>query len=402
MLYGFGFDRSNEDRDAWQRFYATFLARLELGLGLRPVVYWSARGYTQLEYAFQRFPDRIRPFNFVLDSPQHQLAPGAVTWNVDFDNLGVWRTYRLQRAIRNDPRYLQEMLWLAKHTAPELLFVYGWNEFFEGANVMPDTTYGTRRYELVKAMLAEVREEAGQRLPCTLLVVDELADAWRLDGWRIRNEGQFVLYPMRRLLPQADVVLGSDVTPDLLRRYSLIVSLAQRAPAALRRIAGVLEESRVVLVGPAVASVPALRARFASHVRQVDRFRRVRLLDAGARARGTTRVYDDVLDVTPAAGADVLGWIEDRGARVPVLLQRGDDFWVNAFVPDDRMLAPVFERVYGRRLERGILFGKGARSERIEVSPSGAVTRYRFSAPAVFQHEPLPVPWTTPAPAELP
>jgi hypothetical protein len=402
MIYGVGFDRTIEDRGAWDTFYRTLLTRLEEALGLQPVVYWSARGYVQLEYAFQRFPDQIRPYNFVLDSPQHQLAPGAVTWNVNFDNLGVWRAYRLQRAIRDDPRYLQEMLWLAKHTAPELLFVYGWNEFFEGANVMPDTTYGARRYELVKAMLAEVRGAASHRLPCTLLVVDELADAWRLDGRRVRMEGQFALYPMRRLVPQADVALASEVTPALLRRYDLIVSLAQRARGALRRLAGAIDRKRIVFVGPAAAAVEPLRARFASRAEPVNRSRKVELIDAAGRRLGRTLVYDDVLAVTPAPNVETLGWIGDRGRRTPVLLRRGDDFWVNAFVPDDRLLAPVFERVYGRRLERGILFGKGARSQRIEVSPAGVVTRYRFSAPAVFEHEPLPAPWSTPPPAGLP
>ena len=402
MLYGLGFDRTIEDRDAWQLFYTTLLLRLEEGLGRRPVVYWSAASAVQLEYAFQQFPDRLRPYNFVLDSPQHQLAPGAVTWNVNFDNLGVWRVYRLEREIRNDPRYLQEMLWLAKHTAPELLFIYGWNEFFEGANVMPDTTYGTRRYELVRAMLAEVRERASRRLPCTLLVVDDLAEAWLPDGGRIRAEGSFLRYPMRRLVPQSDVVLASEVTPELLRRYGLIVSLAQRAPAALRLLAEAMDERRVVLVGPSVASVPKLRARFATRVRQVDRFRKVGLIDAAGHQRGRRLVSDDVLDMTPALGVETFGWIEDRGRKTPVLLRRGDDFWINAFVPDDRLLGPVFAHAYGRPLERGILFGKGARSEHIDVSPAGVVGHHHFSAPAVFEHAALPVAWATPPPAELP
>jgi hypothetical protein len=206
---------------------------------------------------------------------------------------------------------------------------------------------------------------------------------------------------MRRLVPQADVALASEVTPALLRRYDLIVSLAQRARGALRPARRAIDQ-RIVFVGPAAAAVEPLQARFASRARRINRSRRVELTDAAGRPLGRTLVYDDVLAVTPAPNVETLGWIRDRGRRTPVLLRRGDDFWVNAFVPDDRLLAPVFERVYGQRLERGILFGKGARSQRIEVSPAGVVTRYRFSAPAVFEHEPLPAPWSTPPPAGLP
>ena len=165
LVYGFGFDTESTDAQAWDRFYSAILRGLEERLGLKPVIYWSTINRLQLELGFQHFPDQIRPFNFVLDIPQPQLAPGAVTWNVNFDNLGVQRAYGLLRVVRDDPRYLQEMLWLAKRTAPELLFIYSWNEFYEGANVMPDETYGTSRYELVRALLQDLGEDASPRRP---------------------------------------------------------------------------------------------------------------------------------------------------------------------------------------------------------------------------------------------
>jgi hypothetical protein len=75
MIYGVGFDRTIEDRDAWDTFYGTLLTRLEEALGLQPVVYWSARGYVRSNTPSSGSPTRSGRTTFVLDSPQHQLAP---------------------------------------------------------------------------------------------------------------------------------------------------------------------------------------------------------------------------------------------------------------------------------------------------------------------------------------
>lgn len=398
MVFAFGFDQSNTDAAAWHGFYQSVLSGLERRLGVAPVFYWTARNLIQLEYAFQHFPQQFRPFNFVLDMPQPQLAPGAVTWNINFDNLGVWRFHKLQRVVRDDPRYLQEMIWLAKHTAPELLFIYSWNEYYEGANIMPDRTYGTSRYAFMQALLKDLRENSAPRLPCTLLVVDDYAQLWQTDDWHLKLGEQFTLYPLRRLAPQADVRLASAVTPELLEQYDLIIMLAQTSPAAIEQLAPLLDRKRVVVIGPRAAYVDAVRQRFASRVERVVRNKEVALLDADGASQGMLMARDDVFDLTPAPDVRIAARIID-GAATPVLLRHGDDWWMNSYAPDDRLLAPIFAQVYGRPLEPGIMYGEGVRSQRLEVAPDGTVTQNTFEAPAVFEHEPLPAPWSPPPPA---
>ena len=402
MVYGFGFDQTSTDRRAWDRFYSTILAGLEARLGVEPVIYWTAVDRLQQAVAFQHFPEQIRPFNFVLDNPQPQLAPGAVTWNVNFDNLGVQRRYGLLRVIRDDPRYLQEMLWLAKHAAPELLFIYSWNEFYEGANVMPDLTYGDSRYELVRAMLQDVRAHGSQELPCTLLIVDDYADFWENGDWHLQVEAQFTIYALRRLAPQADVRLASEVTPELLEHYDLVLMLAQRSRRATRLVAGVMGEKHVVFFGPAAASSAAARTTFARQVRHVTLDREARLVGPDGRDQGPIFVRDDVRRLTPAPRVATASRIVVGNFSAPVLLRRLDDWWVNALNPDDRLLATLFAAVYRRPLEPGIMYGEGLRSQRLEITAGGLVQQNTFEAPAAYQHEPLPVPWSPPPPTDVP
>ncbi len=401
FVYGYGFDRESQDVGAWDRFYSALLVGVESELGIEPVVYWSAINRVQQEIGFQHFPDQIRPFNFVVDVQHPQLAPGSVTWNVNFDNLGVQRHFGYVRAVRDDPRYLEEMLWLAKHTAPELVFIYGWNEFYEGANIMPDLTYGTSRYELVEAMLEDVRNNATRTLPCTLLVVDDYADSWTNDDWRLRVEENMTLYPLRRLAPQADVVLASNVTPGLLAGYDLIVVVAQHSHRAVDLAARAMSRKQVVFLGPAMAGSRSARVSFASRLRRTAADDFVPLIGPHGRALGSLFVHDDVFSLTPARGVATRHRVRIQHELIPVLLRRGDDWWMNAFTTDDRVLAALFSSIYGRPLEQGIMYGEGGRSQRIEITPEGKVTRVTFEAPAAFEHDPLPVPWNPPPP-ELP
>jgi hypothetical protein len=398
FVYGYGFHQENEDTAAWDRFYSTVLTGVEHELGVRPVIYWSAVNRVQQEIGFQHFPEQLRPFNFVVDVPHPQLAPGSVTWNVNFDNLGVQRHFGFTRVVRDDPRYLQEMLWLAKRTAPELLFLYGWNEFYEGANIMPDLTYGTSRYELVKAMLEDVRRNAARTLPCTLLIVDDYADIWATNDWRLKVEENMTLYPLRRLAPQADVVLASKLTPGLLAGYDLIIVAAQHSRHAVDLAARAMGRRQVVFIGPAAAESPAARSRFATRVRRAPVNNFVPLIGPRGRALGSLFVRDDVLSVAPARGVATRRAIRTRGRSIPILLRRGDDWWMNAYTTDDRVLAALFASVYGRPLEPGIMYGEGGRSQRLLITPEGELTQVVFAAPAAFEHDPLPVPWNPPPP----
>lgn len=399
MIFGFGFNTTATDAEEWHDFYTTILTGLETRIGVRPIIYWTAINKLQIEYAFQYFPDQIRPFNFVLDNPQPQLAPGSVTWNINFDNLGVYRTNKLQRVIRDDLRYIQEMLWLAKYTAPELLFIYSWNEYYEGANIMPDTTYGETRYKLMQALLDDVEINRKNILPCTLLIVDDYADVWRSDDWHLKIAEQFTLYAMRRLAPQADVRLVNEITPELLDQYSLIIYLAHNNPEKLIQIEAVIDQKRVVVIGPRLGYMETLRSRFATNVELVNRNREVYLINAKGDEIGTLFARDDVFNITPYPNNEIGATIIDQGVTTPVLLRNNDDWWINAYTPDDRLLEHVFADIYGRPLEAGIMYGEGMRSQRLEIAPDGTVTQNTFSAPAIYQHERLPMEWNPPPPS---
>ena len=190
--------------------------------------------------------------------------------------------------------------------------------------------------------------------------------------------------------------LASEVTPELLRGYDLVLMLAQRSEQATRAVAGAMSRARVVFLGPAAAASRTARARFATRARHLTLNREAELLGADGRSGGALFVRDDVLALRPAPGVEVRSWLRAGGISLPVLLRRGNDWWLNAFSADDRLLAPLFAGVYGRRLEQGIMFGEGFRSQRLEITREGSVFQNTFEAPAAFEHEPLPVPWSPP------
>ena len=106
--------------------------------------------------------------------------------------------------------------------------------------------------------------------------------------------------------------------------------------------------------------------------------------------------------LTPAPRVVTASRIVTGRFSAPVLLRRGDDWWMNALNPDDRLLATLFAAVYGRPLEPGIMYGEGLRSQRLEITAGGRVRQNRFEAPAAYEHDPLPVPWQPPPPTEVP
>ncbi|HYF63949.1 MAG TPA: hypothetical protein VD886_14100, partial [Herpetosiphonaceae bacterium] len=209
-------------------------------------------------------------------------------------------------------------------------------------------------------------------------------------------------YPLRRYAPQADVALASEVTPEQLARYDLIIATATRDADVYTRLEPLMDSKRVVLIGPKMAYMDSLRARFTASLELVGRNRNVALIDAAGADRGPLFVRDDVLNVQPVTGTATMASVRDGETTIPVVIRSQDDWWINAYSPDDRLLQPVFEGVYGRPLEPGIMYGEGVRSQRLEVAPDGTVTQNTFAAPAVYQHEPLPLPWQAPPPQEVP
>ena len=119
---------------------------------------------------------------------------------------------------------------------------------------------------------------------------------------------------------------------------------------------------------------------------------------AGQPIDDTVAARDDVWRATLVDGAvKVLGY-EDAGQSYPLVVQAGNDLWINVYNPTDAALAAAFEIVYGRELERAITFALGGNIQRLEIYPDGRVVQNTFSAPSVFRHEPLAVPDFEPAP----
>ncbi len=212
IVYGYAFDRSVTDPAAWETFYRAILRGIEEGLGKSIVLHWTDAGAPQQIYAFQHFPE-IQSFTFNEAARQTQVNAHSVTFVVHYDDLGVSFARggrRPRRWIRNDVRYLQEALWLAKHTNPDLVFNYGWNELYEGEQLLPDSHWGSWRYELAAAMIRDIKEHARADLSRVLVIADDLLPAMHQADPTTRamlHQEMNLLARLRTIVPQAEVVL---------------------------------------------------------------------------------------------------------------------------------------------------------------------------------------------------
>lgn len=274
IFYGYQFDRrSIRDIDAWHQFYSRLINGLKEALDSNVKMYWTdahAPHAPQQCYAYQHFPE-IKSFVFNPTHEQISINPGAHTLVINYDDLGDTRGNRTGRLIVNDIRHLQEMLWLAKHLPLELVFFYGWNEFYEGENILPDTTYGDWRYRLTKAMIKDMKSHSADDYPKVMLIADDILPNYmasdifrRFCCWlSIRlaydiapnfAESSFsrklcnrlsnylwmpnpliqkeidLLYRLRVLIPNADAVIAGEWDESLAGNYDKIVSVSAAAP----------------------------------------------------------------------------------------------------------------------------------------------------------------------------
>ncbi|MBM4436454.1 MAG: hypothetical protein FJ029_04290 [Actinobacteria bacterium] len=400
LVYAYGFPAELTEPEPWAWFFGELARRVETALAVDAVFDWSFAylppSHVQ-DYAFERFPDSYQPFNFVVDIPQPQYGHHVVTWNFIFDNRGVAKRDQLPRVVRDDNRYLQETLWLATHTAPSLVFMYSWNELWEGSHLLPDDTYGWRRYDLARAMIATVRERRADDLPRTLILVDAM-DAFPTDGAALfTHERTLLRHYLRRYTPQAIARRVDAVAAEDLAGFDLILSITtdRRADPLLAQLP---ERVRVVYWN-ATDPGTSMATRFVGGIAGDPPLGRFRVLGAdGAGVDEPLIAEGDVLDVAPADGSEILLRFDRNGRLRPLVVRRGNDIWVNAYRPHDGVLSTVFAAVYGRALEPGITFALGAQIQRLEVFPDGRIVHNTFQAPAVFRHDPLPVHDFAPAP----
>ena len=396
IVYAYGFPDALDDTEGWTWFFTELVRRVEGALEVDAIFDWSASSRVQ-ELAFERWPDDYAPFNFVVDTPQWQFGRHVVTWNYIFDNRGVAARDGLLRVVRDDNRYLQETAWLAAHTRPSLIFIYSWNEFWEGSHLFPDDTYEWRRYELAKAQLADLAEWRADSLPRAVIVGDAV-DAYPAGASGLfESQRLHIRHTLRRYVPQADYITPERASADVLAGYDLVVSLT--TDRTVDPVLAELPEDVQIVYWNATDLTTELAQRFAQAARQTRPQGHFKILDGyGHATGGSITVNHDVWLATPAEGANVALAFEYEGASYPLVVQDGNDHWINVYRPSEAVLAAAFETVYGRELELAITFALGDRSQRLEIHPDGRVVQNTFSAPAVFGHEPLAIPDFEPAP----
>lgn len=401
VVYAYGFPEALDDTAAWTWFFTGLAGRVETALDVDVIFDWSAGSRVQA-LAFERWPDDYAPFHFALDTPQWQLGHHVVTWNYIFDNRGVAARDGLLRVVRDDNRYLQETAWLAAHTVPSLVFIYSWNEFFEGSHLFPDDTYGWRRYELAQAQLAKLAETRADDLPRAIIIGDA-ADAYPYGANGFLETQRLLLrHFLRRYVPQANFLTPEQLTAEALAGYDLVVSLT--TDRAVDPVLAELPESVQIVYWNANDLSTDLAQRFARMADEERPEGRFHLLDEfGEATDETIYIGHDAWLATAAVGAETALAFEFEGESYPLVVRAGNDHWINIYRPTEAALVAAFETVYGRELEPAITFALGASVQRLEIYPDGRVVQNTFSAPAVYLHEPLAVPDFEPVPpAEIP
>ena len=400
IVYAYGFPDVLDDTEAWTWFFTELVRRVEAALDVDVIFDWSASSRVQ-ELAFERWPDDYAPFNFVVDTPQWQFGHHVVTWNYIFDNRGVAARDQLERVVRDDNRYLQETAWLAAHTRPSLVFIYSWNEFWEGSHLFPDDTYGWRRYELAQAQLTQLAENRADDLPRAVIIGDPV------DAYPAHTDGLFesqrlhIRHTLRRYVPQADFMTPAQATADALAGYDLVVSMA--TDRTVDAVLAALPDEVQIVYWNSTDGDSAMLQRFVQ-VAAEEWLRPegdLELLDsAGQPLQDTVKLGGDAWLATAATGTITTLAFTFNDQPYPLVVQAGNDYWINVYGPNEAVLAAAFESVYGRELEQAITFALGDQSERLEIYPDGRVVQNTFSAPAVFLHEPLPIPDFEPVPPE--
>ncbi|MDE2903556.1 MAG: hypothetical protein OXP73_11070 [Chloroflexota bacterium] len=399
IVYGYGFPDVLDDTEAWTWFFTELVRRVEAALSVDVIFDWSAATRVQ-ELAFERWPDDYAPFNFVVDTPQWQFGHHVVTWNYIFDNRGVAARDQLQRVVRDDNRYLQETAWLAAHTRPSLIFIYSWNEFWEGSHLFPDDTYGWRRYELAQAQLDELAANRVDDLPRAVIIGDPV------DAYPAHTDGLFesqrlhIRHTLRRYVPQADFMTPDQVTADALAAYDLVVSMA--TDRSVDPVLAALPDEVQIVYWNSTDRDSEMLQRFAQiEVEWMRPEGDLGLLDSlGQPIEATVKLGGDAWLATAVEGTVTTLAFTYNEQPHPLVVQAGNDYWINVYGPNETVLAAAFESVYGRELELAITFALGDRSQRLEIYPDGRVVQNTFSAPAVFGHEPLAVPDFEPVPPE--
>lgn len=313
IFYGYQFDRSLEFYVGdWDRFYSSLIHGIYESLKAPPRIYWTDSKVPQQIYAFQHFSN-ISPF---APSPTHHQAPinaRSYSFVLNYDDLGSFKMGKERRLIVNDIRYIQEMLWLAKHTPSELIFFNSWNGFPEGTNIIPDEAYGDWRYRLASAIIEEIKRYRQEDLPKALIIADDillvLEEGDSITKERVMKEIE-MLYKLRWIIPHSETVISNHFDTSIVGSYDVIIAANMVESFGENLFLGdILKEKKVVRMG---------------------------LTSEGWIPKELSSI--------------------ERGKFYPFAF-KSDNLWViTRFEPDDRIYEAVFSEIFDMPLNKGVIF----------------------------------------------
>lgn len=388
FVFGFGFDDTHLDPALWNKFSDTLKLCMTRVAGPNFKFYWSATNHPMEEHLFQHDRNHFVPWQFVSDMPQSQFAPDSVTLNFGFDNLGVQRRDHLPRVIRVDPRYIEEAAWVAASTRPSLLFIYGWNEPFEGSFLFPSKTWGEMKGRLASYFIHKIQTEL-PALPKTLIIADDLDDLYttRKGDWHLTLLREMLLYRMRLLAPQSDVILESQVTPEILHRYQAIIDLTSAKSASLvNEVIKAGDDGARLLVFDPLAHVgpDSYATQFFSTLMRNSINAEVNL------GNGTVFVRDDSYSGEICSECKIVLEAHYKSIKLPLVIAKGRMTMVNSYSNDDKIMTAAFAAFYDHPMGTSLLYGEGLKSQRLEISPNGTVQENHLSRGSVDELIPMP------------
>jgi hypothetical protein len=385
FVFGYGFERAEYKPDAWTYFANTLVEKVSSVLK-HPVFYWSFANAPFLEHLLLHHRDHFCTFHFVLDTPQAQFGHDCVTWNFGFDNLGVAKRDKLERVVRNDLRYYKEMGWLAAATNPSVLFVYSWNEPFEGSMLFPSQIWGDTKSRLAKCFIERLRNGFTEPLPKTLVIINDLDEA--PEDWHTKILREIIWYPLRRLSPQSDLRTVAQARDMDLSDYRYLIDFSVRKDVDLSmRLKSLPDSSTVMFTHPFAPRTPScLCDGFAKGKFQYKVFEKELQI---SNQHQSVFFRDDVVLYEPSINCKVYWHVLGEG-KSPLISQVQNRIWLNAFSPNDNVLSMAFSVLYGRPMAETVMYGEGRESQRLHIDVNQSISEMRFSRKSVNLHWPLP------------
>gem|GEM_PF-1288796 len=235
IFYAYQFDTAFNDIAQWDHFYQTLLSGLQSQLNAPVHIYWTSTNALPQIYAFQHFP-QISSYTFGWWGNQIQIGAKSVTLIASYDDAGAVVGGRAARTINDDLRYLESDMRLAEVANPELVFNYGWNEFYEGEHIFPDTTWGDWRYRILSAIVKRLKAEKNLNpLPKAVIIADDLyPDSQKRPNAWYDSEINLLNY-YRYLFPQADVILPAQANEPLLKSAKIVLITALNTTQSLQQ-----------------------------------------------------------------------------------------------------------------------------------------------------------------------